>query len=418
MELTQSQFIFIAVCLFIFIVMFGLYILCTSDDADEPYLKFTPRPTPTIPVIEYTKGSNGDTCFLDKMCESGKCDTSPGKYTCVGPRPDACQTQWEYPTKCEEDCMCKHGRCARKTADDDPEMVCCKQDKTNLYGGFWYCGDMPDGARCWSDAMCASGTCEGNAGGFQRGNCKTKKNDGEECDSNNDCKNDKCGRGTAADGAGKICCPAGRSLGTYGGFDYCYGMPDNSVCWSDAMCASGICSGNAGGFQRGTCQGKRADGEACNSNSECHNNKCGRDSAADGAGKICCTSGRPLDTYGGFDYCYGMPNGSVCWSDSMCASGTCEGNAGGFQRGTCKTKLGVGAGCNSNSDCANNACGRGTADDNAPKICCPSGGTQSHGFFDYCTGMGRGSRCWLDGMCASGNCKGNLSIGLQRGRCT
>lgn len=33
----------------------------------------------------------------------------------------------------------------------------------------------------------------------------------------------------------------------------CTGMPPGSACWSDAMCASGQCSGNAGGLRRGTC---------------------------------------------------------------------------------------------------------------------------------------------------------------------
>lgn len=160
-----------------------------------------------------------------------------------------------------------------------------------------------------------------------------KKSVGSECEWDSDCENDACGRATAAEGAGKVCCPSG-SAPMYAGFDYCSEMADGSRCWSDAMCASQICADNAGGTKRGTCTSKRAVGADCTSNDECANDACGRATAADNTPTTCCASGE-LRNYGGFDYCASMPNGSVCWSDAMCSSGYCKGNLSGLRKGKC-----------------------------------------------------------------------------------
>jgi hypothetical protein len=156
---------------------------------------------------------------------------------------------------------------------------------------------------------------------------------GEICESNSLCSQGACGRGTAADGALKICCPSGK-VGLYAGYEYCYGMPDGSVCWSDVMCATRFCRGNRGGTKKGVC-GKLDAGQPCDTNPSCKNGACGRGTAADGAPKICCPSGK-VGLYAGYEYCYGMPDGSVCWSDVMCASHNCKGNSGGLKKGRCK----------------------------------------------------------------------------------
>lgn len=75
-----------------------------------------------------------------------------------------------------------------------------------------------------------------------------------------------------------------------------------------------------------------------------------------------------------------------------------------------------GSPCNQNNDCQNNACGRQTAANDAPLICCPSGSTDRYGNNNYCTQMSNGSECWFDSMCASGYCQGSNS-GLQKGIC-
>ncbi len=73
------------------------------------------------------------------------------------------------------------------------------------------------------------------------------------CTADTGCSNNTCARGSAADGAGLLCCPSGQA-GMYGGYYYCYGMTSGSTCWSDAMCSSNYCGGNLGGLQRGTCR--------------------------------------------------------------------------------------------------------------------------------------------------------------------
>lgn len=81
-------------------------------------------------------------------------------------------------------------------------------------------------------------------------------------------------------------------------------------------------------------QGK-AVGATCSSDTECGNNTCAYGTATKGAAAVCCASGSKT-LYAGYNYCTAMPAGSNCWSNYMCASGTCEDNMGGLQRGTCK----------------------------------------------------------------------------------
>jgi glycerophosphoryl diester phosphodiesterase len=164
----------------------------------------------------------------------------------------------------------------------------------------------------------------------------------------------------------------------------------------------------------GTVQATLPAGEICQSNANCALAACGRGTAADNSHKICCASGK-IATYAGFDYCTEMPDTSVCWSNSQCLSEYCRGNNIGTNKGICG-KLEVSLPCESNSDCKNGACGRGTADVNAGRICCPSGKYVHFAGFDYCQGMSSDSGCWSDAMCGSGNCKGNAN-GIKRGQC-
>lgn len=81
-------------------------------------------------------------------------------------------------------------------------------------------------------------------------------------------------------------------------------------------------------------QGKAANA-ACNSDNECGNNTCAYGTAAAGAAAVCCPSGEKT-LYAGYNYCTRMSKGATCWSDAMCASGGCQGNMSGLQRGTCR----------------------------------------------------------------------------------
>ena len=233
------------------------------------------------------------------------------------------------------------------------------------------------------------------------------------CSEDQSCANRACGRKTAADNAPLVCCSSGDTT-FYAGFDYCTKMPNNSICWADAMCASEYCRNNEGGLRKGIC-GKLPVGSSCDRDADCENDACGRKTAADRAPLVCCPSG---DTtfYGGFDYCTKMPDGSTCWSDFQCASGRCRDNRGGLKKGECFGKSPAGSSCSHDVDCENDACGRKTAADRAPLVCCPSGDTTFYAGFDYCTKMPKGSICWADSMCSSGLCKGNMS-GLRKGKC-
>ena len=76
---------------------------------------------------------------------------------------------------------------------------------------------------------------------------------GRECSSDGQCANNTCARDSAREGNRSICCPSGRE-GFYTGYEYCHGLTSGQVCWTDAMCSSGICEGNMYGAQRGECK--------------------------------------------------------------------------------------------------------------------------------------------------------------------
>ena len=363
-----------------------------------------------------TKMPKEATCWSDAMCQTGNCEGNKG-----GLKKGTCSSRKAVAKPCSSNTECYNNACGRPTAADGAALECCSSGGIVKYGGYDYCKEMPEGATCWSDAMCQTGSCKGNAGGLQKGTCSsTSKVVGEACSSNTDCANNACGRPTAADGAALECCSSG-GIVTYGGYDYCTEMPEGATCWSDAMCKAGIanCKGNAGGLQKGTCSStSKLPGEACSSNTECLKKACGRPTAADGAALECCSSDATV-TYGGYDYCKEMPEGATCWSDAMCKAGSCKGNAGGLQKGTCSAwfSKAVGEPCSSNTECKNNACARPTAADGAALECCSSGGTGTYAGYDYCTQMPNGSTCWSNAQCASDNCKGN-AYGLKKGTCT
>jgi len=72
--------------------------------------------------------------------------------------------------------------------------------------------------------------------------------------------------------------------------------------------------------------------------------------------------------------------------------------------------------CSTNSSCPNKACGRLTAAEYEPDVCCPSNKIFDYFFYDYCTGMKNGDVCWQHDMCESGYCEGNWG-GLKKGMC-
>jgi hypothetical protein len=147
------------------------------------------------------------------------------------------------------------------------------------------------------------------------------------------CKNKACGLPEA--GANKkICCESGSTTNHWDPFNpYCKGIESGKNCWSDDMCAGGVCSDNFIGTKKGKCSGDGNVGMSCIRNNQCANKACGRLKAGTDS-LVCCPSGQ-VTLYGGYDYCTKMPSGNLCWSDAMCASGTCKDNMGGLKKGKC-----------------------------------------------------------------------------------
>lgn len=76
--------------------------------------------------------------------------------------------------------------------------------------------------------------------------------------------------------------------------------------------------------------------------------------------------------------------------------------------------------CTSDTQCFNNECGRKTAKDNAPLVCCPSDTKGLYAGYDYCGQMEAGATCWSDAQCGSGlECSNDsvLTIAVKKGTC-
>jgi hypothetical protein len=108
-------------------------------------------------------------------------------------------------------------------------------------------------------------------------------------------------------------------------------------------------------LQSSSSQGTLGPGATCSSNSQCQNGACGRPHPK-ATSLMCCPSGKYVN-YWGYDYCTGMPNGTACFENQVCANGLCQKNTG-TNTGTCATAntLPKGATCNQNAQCQSNSC--------------------------------------------------------------
>jgi hypothetical protein len=154
--------------------------------------------------------------------------------------------------------------------------VCCDKDQytVNMTSNTTdtYCAPFKTGSPCDSDKLCGTGSYCSDCGALSCSKdsvCKKKKDITKQCEKNNECLNDLCGRETAADDASLICCPYANEIGldTYGGYDYCKRMKDGATCWSNAMCESGTCEGGSI-FGKGTCASS-CGGQKCPEGSSC-----------------------------------------------------------------------------------------------------------------------------------------------------
>lgn len=314
---------------------------------------------------------------------------------------------------------------------------------------------------------------ENNKGKIDLTNFKLQK-----CEVNEDCENLACGRLNAADNAEKYCCPYGSGIGVdmYGGYDYCYNMPENSTCFSDSMCMDGYkcekpsveipSEGSVGCFEapnprddncalyaevtalteviggltkKGQCKPIiKKVGDVCDIHDLASAGQekidgcpfaCGK-ATYDAKNSTCCESGRTsVDIFGDL-YCDNLPLGTICddsdskqfshvdpifgeGNNQLCASGLCTGKT---NLKYCTKKLNIGDHCSTNSECPN-GCGR-NGDSNSSLQCCEKGIKNILGY-DYCIGnyLPGNSPCRSDDQCQSGNCSGNLN-GITNGICT
>lgn len=306
---------------------------------------------------------------------------------------------------------------------------------------------------------CSNGTFEYN---------KTKYCNLPPCGGDNDPPCSHCGRLTASDHAGLICCPSG-DTDLYGGFYYCTQMDDGSVCFSDAMCKDGseclkpsvnistaniihtksqcydayntaVCGSYSAlsgikeiigdAVHKGICVKKQKNpGDSCDVNADDNTidgctYKCGYTSMiSDGSpngNAICCKKDQKIVIDGFNDkYCTPFPLDAFCdGNDKLCETGSYCTDSN--KDSVCKKQKKENEECENNNECNNNLCGRDRAGDDAKKICCPKGLT-SYAGFDYCNELPDDTICWSDNMCKSGKCvkEGNIITNpFMTGKCS
>ena len=232
---------------------------CGFTQAGDDAAKCCPKGQTTLKKYgtrDYcTPFPDGAKCWSDEQCKSGYCPGNGSgvqKGTCVKKhskkKGDACVSNAE--------CISK--ACGRTTAASGAKTQCCEHGYTT-FGGYDYCTKMPDGAVCWSDAMC-SGVCKGNHGGLARGKCFTlySRADNAKCSSNDECRSRYCRSGKCFTKKGDwASCPAQNSYCRKGNCNRTTRHGNYKCCprgtfwcgpWTSGDCKSGFyyCKGKLG----------------------------------------------------------------------------------------------------------------------------------------------------------------------------
>lgn len=365
---------------------------------------------------------------------------------------------------CTYDWQCDNKKCGRLGAGG--KKVCCPSGDYDLYDGYDYCTELPDGTPCWSDAMCGGGTCKGNAGGFKTGICTGGKSSGEPCDSSDECSSKNCGKQGNFDSP-YLCCYEGTHTAPVDGINFC--LPDGSDpgylsdgegCASDYQCSGGTCENNANGTTNGTCTGNQAANTTCTKDTECASRQCAYlyQNGVTSANEVCCVESTSNyvsanSTY----YCdNSVPLTDPCLNKDMCVTGqsgesacglyggsvprcctsgealeidpinlpgilfcvnleannNCQSNlqcATGLScvNGVCQAPLPVGASCPANdSVCASGKCAQmHIADGSTVYQCCPTNDDCVPPFrtSQWCAGLSVGDLCDHDCQCPKGS---------------
>jgi hypothetical protein len=231
--------------------------------------------------------------------------------------------------------------------------------------------------------------------------------DGQTCEVNKDCKNDKCGLISLAKNAPKVCCA---EIVKKGDKTYCNKQTDNEGCWANNWCEGGYCRNTKNETQVGKC-GKGGVAEVCEVKGDCTNDTCANIVKGGETKQECCPSANMVK-HGGKDWCSKLQDNAVCYIDEMCETGSCRDNDNGDKQGTCG-KVAKDGKCERNINCTSGHCGYKTLDAKE-MTCCPDG-TVKAGEYDYCNGLEIGDNCLLNDMCKSKKCSTN--DGKTHGKC-
>ena len=220
--------------------------------------------------------------------------------------------------------------------------------------------------------------------------------------------NQRCGRSEKSQFADYICCTGGDALVQDVSWSYsndwvCSHLPVGAKCGADRSCESGVCL-------EGSCaESFVADGDPCDSSSDCASLICGLEEESQFAASVCCAGGKyeVIDVSWSFSdwiICRGLPDGAKCSLDRQCESKRCL-------AGECiASAVADGESCDSSGDCASRLCALQEASQGAAKVCCKDGdGIYQDVSWSYsdawvCSHLKAGEKCSLDFSCESGIC--------------
>jgi hypothetical protein len=323
-------------------------------------------------------------CTSDAACATGFCADlviSPG----VIPLPGTCQPRCgdgmcQFPevcgftnviARCSLDC----GQCA--AGAPCLSHVDCASGICNF--GLCSDGGLANGGVCSANSACASGVC--NFGLCIPGELAS----GSPCTTDAACRNGNCIAGLCIQQCGDGFCDGSEFCGDSNAGLQCTtdcGLCGNGTpCLANDVCASGICN-------FGFCSaGELAAGAPCTTDLACRSGICAGVCIQDCGDGFCDGTELCGDSNAGLQCttdCGKCANGTVCATNSVCASGVC--NFGFCHPGG----LSNGNACSTNPACASGAC--------------------NFGFCVANSSLGAGSPCTTGLACASGNCTAGLCI--------
>ncbi|CAB9514358.1 expressed unknown protein [Seminavis robusta] len=233
------------------------------------------------------------------------------------------------------------------------------------------------------------------------------------------------------------CCASSTPATRYDFDNFCSGLPTGAACGSNGMCSSGVC------IQNICSAGQQSTGEDCDDDADCTGGVCAllfttqnlaiqrRECCASSTSPArynfdnyckntvitppdeCCPNSIVATRYDFDNYCSGLPIGTACGSNGMCASGVCVGNV-------CREgQQAAGEACNDDADCVGGVCAilysNLSTVGTPPDECCPNSIAATRFDFDnYCSGLPVGAACGSNEMCASGVCISHICRGSQQ----